>query len=82
MNAEHPASGPAQSASAGQHGEFGGWIAAHRVSLHGSLRWDAIVGHSEAKQELRGVLAALLQPESLADVGASFPRGLLARVCP
>lgn len=77
MSPQHPISGTPQRSAREDQAEFAEWMAGHRVSLSSALHWDAIIGHSEAKQELRGVMAALLQPQSLADVGASLPRGLL-----
>ena len=53
------------------------WIEERRVRLAGSLAWERIIGHEEAKQQLRGVLTSLLDPEALARVGAALPRGLL-----
>lgn len=77
MSEPVPASRAPLSPDAGDQVDFAAWILTHRVKLPQALSWDSIIGHGEAKQELRGVLAALLQPHSLADVGASLPRGLL-----
>jgi len=56
---------------------FSTWIETHRVRLSGALAWERVIGHHEAKQQLRGVLTSLLDPEALSRVGAALPRGLL-----
>jgi cell division protease FtsH len=49
----------------------------HRVNLPDTLTWDSIIGHAEAKQQLKGMVSALLNPDALHAVGASLPRGLI-----
>lgn len=61
----------------GAMNDFPTWIETHRVRLSGSLSWERVIGHHEVKQQLRGVLTSLLDPDALARVGAALPRGLL-----
>lgn len=57
--------------------DFDEWMEQHRVQLPDTLRWDAVIGHAEAKQQLRGMVEALLNPDALHAVGAALPRGLI-----
>ena len=63
--------------SGNSHRAFDAWMRDHLVALPDSLAWDAIIGHSEAKQQLRGMVEALLNPDALHAVGAALPRGLI-----
>lgn len=47
------------------------------MELPDTLSWDAIIGHPEAKQQLRGMVSALLNPDALHAVGAALPRGVI-----
>lgn len=68
-----PASSPQQSDPA----DFDAWMRQHLVQLPDTLAWNSIIGHGEAKQQLQGMVEALLNPEALRAVGAALPRGLI-----
>lgn len=56
---------------------FEEWIHRHHIDLPSTLAWDDIVGHADAKQQLVGMVEALLNPDALTAVGAALPRGLI-----